>query len=583
MYMNIENLGFFKELDAEQRSAVTAEENAVVSAGAGSGKTKVLSARYGYLIMTGACEVDQILTITFTNKAANEMYRRIYLLLTEHASENEYARKAVENFHKARISTLDSFCLGVARNAARHFGISPVFESNETKVKEMARSLALRFVLDKRNVPALQQLIAEKKMEATADELFVKPVFYHSTVSSPLDFADYEKRQREEILKRWKTLVRKTDEIIALFLEKLRELQPGSSLYEYLVVSFSRKVQNPDLAPLFSNNEHSVSFRDGIIAYCKYLEYLSKCKKTYIKKPDLYLKEAITKLRIIINLLKALASNAFQWDIIRSVFPLIGEFEEILNRKKREAGILTFNDIARLAVDGLRKDEDLRRMYRNSFRMIMIDEFQDNNSLQRDLVDLLADPAKVFYVGDEKQSIYRFRGADVSVFRSLADNTGLTLSLNRNYRSRPILIRSFNLIFGGLLREDESDPLPAVFPPYGTKTKAFEATYRWIKSREDTKTEFSEENLRRTWQQGDLFTPMQNARSDTEPRFHFAFFDKGRRKREDSLKPEDHEAFYIAKKIRDLCTRKIVYDKDKGMDRPSTFGDFAVLMRSNTH
>ena len=129
------------ELDKEQRIAVTLQTNGVASAGAGSGKTKVLASRYAWLIMEKGLKVDEILTLTFTNKAVSEMYGRIYRYLLEQAdgdldsagcgdaesgdtgsgdagSGDAKAAEALKDFHKARISTLDSFSAGIARSAA---------------------------------------------------------------------------------------------------------------------------------------------------------------------------------------------------------------------------------------------------------------------------------------------------------------------------------------------------------------------------------------------------------------------------------------------------------------------------------
>ena len=557
--MIIENLPFIKELDEEQRTAVVTEKNAVVSAGAGSGKTRVLSARYGYLIMSGRCEVDQILTITFTNKAANEMYRRIYSLLSEYAVENEYARKAVDNFHKAWISTLDSFCLGVARNVCRRFGISPGFENNDVWVREEARSLALRFVLDKRNDPALQKLIAEKNMRQTADELFVRPVLYHSTVSSPLDFNYFEKIQREEICKQWNANISAAAGQTALIKEIHGELPVKSKLYEQLASLLPHAEKETVIALFPAGTENSLPPGDRIISYLRFLAELKSCNLNVGKNEKaLVIKEAILILRDLYEQLQALANFALQWDTVQAVFPLVAEYQEILARKKREAGILNFNDTAHLAVDGLRRHKDIRRMYQDSFRMIMIDEFQDNNSLQRDLVDLLAGPARVFYVGDEKQSIYRFRGADVSVFRGLVQQTEQALGLTRNYRSRSALISAFNLIFGGYRHMDDTEPEPAVFPPDGTETADFQATYRWLKS--------------------------NDAASGGKPCLHFAFFDAGRLDKNDHLKAENYEANYIAGKINSLVMQQtVIYNKECGGECACNYGDIAVLIRSHTH
>ena len=559
--MNNTNLPFkfMQELDDEQYAAAITEKTAVISAGAGSGKTRVLVARYGYLIMSGSCEVDQILAITFTNKAANEMYRRIYSLLSEYAPHDTNAKRAVENFHKAHISTLDSFCQGVARNVCRRYGISPGFESNDVKVREEALSLALRFVLDKRNDPALSRLIAEKNMRQTAGELFARPVLLHSTVSSPLDFGHFEQIQREELIKQWAKLANSASDQIALIAELYPELPEKTKLHESLSRILPQLTNAPDIEQLFTDAGKPDSQHKKITVYLKFLASLNGCNlNTGKNQAALAIKEALLELRGLYVLLEAIAGQALQWGLVKKVFPLIAGYQEILNRKKREAGILTFGDIARLAVDGLRQHKDLRDMYRNSFKMIMIDEFQDNNSLQQDLTQLLAGQAKIFYVGDEKQSIYRFRGADVSVFRNLVRNAECPLNITRNYRSQPMLVNAFNLIFGGYRHEADNNPDPAIFPPGWETTEDYKASYSWVK----------------------------NKGSDADTRLNFAFFDAGRGSQgsENFLKPEDFEAFYIAEEINKLKKQKYrVFDKEKSEWRDCNSGDFAVLMRSYTH
>ncbi|MDR2072070.1 MAG: UvrD-helicase domain-containing protein [Spirochaetaceae bacterium] len=605
-------------LDDEQRDAATTLRNVVVSAGAGSGKTRVLAARYGWLIMTGRCTVEEILTITFTNKAANEMYRRIYRLLAESAEDpappefsppprrkpaapprgpskidrtpGRYAREAVNNFYKARIVTLDSFCASIARALCSHFGISPDFTSDDLQVRDMARSLALRFVLDKRDNPALQRLIAEKKLRGTADELFVLPVLYHSPISRPLDFTAFERIQREELCRRWKECTGLLADIAADLGRCLQGL--GAALQGELAPILSSVPEAPDIEPLFIRQEG----REELV---RYLAFLERFKTLGLRKtknetePYTILRDGIGKIKgALYPQLEAMANHVLQWDIVTSVFPLIEEYQELLNRKKREAGILTFNDIAHLAVDGLSLYPGIRQIYKNSFKAIMIDEFQDNNSLQRDLVNLLAEqedrldqgipeqdqlePGKVFYVGDEKQSIYRFRGADVSVFQGLAAQTGYSLGLSRNYRSHPLLIRAFNLIFGGRREKDDPEPGQGVFPLRAPAD--YEAVYHWVYHRDDGAPAAGT---------GAEATADAGGQGEEGPRLHFAFFDEGRLRETaetaGSLQGEDYEALYIARKIKTLVLEKApVFDRDIKKQRPCRYGDFAVLQRSYT-
>jgi ATP-dependent helicase/nuclease subunit A len=574
------DFSFLDDLNEEQREAATAEFNAVVSAGAGSGKTKSLAARYLWLIMQGGCKVEEILTITFMNKAANEMYSRIYTLLAENAGGNPHAALAVKHFYRANIHTLDSFCASVARTASRRFGVSPDFVSDNERVGELARQAALRFVLDKRGDPALQRLIAEKKIRTVADELFAEPMLRYSSVSRPLDFDAFKTGQKAALLEQWELLTKQAEYHTGTLLEELNHIKKEKSFYTNLSGALKNPRQAPGIAELFERDKDRADLRENIIAYFDFLRGICLVRMTssaaeeyvQIKKSRAALKEELYPR------LEAAANNALQWDIVEAVFPLMSEFQEQFNNKKREAGTLSFFDIARLALDALSRYPDIRQVYKQSIKKIMIDEFQDNNSLQRDLIFLLAEkperdspgvpppeellPGKVFFVGDEKQSIFRFRGADVSVFRRLAGDIGGGLTLSRNYRSHPMLIRAFNRIFGGFNVKNDPEPLPGIFPLPGKETAEYEASYRWTESRDAGSRETSQV-------------------SAETPRLHFAFLDEDQKDEENCLGSEELEAAFIAQKIRTMVKHGVpVYDKHTKENRPCGYGDFAVLQRS---
>ena len=565
---------FLEELNEEQYAAATVEQNAVVSAGAGSGKTRVLAARYAWLV-TGGIAVDEILAITFTNKAANEMYRRIYRLLS--GLDHPAARRAVENFRRASISTLDSFCASVARAACRRYGLSADFSSDKARVRELARSLALRFVLDNRNNPGLRELIAEKKIRGVADELFADPMFRHSPVSRPLSFAGFKERQRKALILGWNE---KTAEVSRL-VEGLK-----AEAAETLSIDFAQilggvlagETKAPGIEMFLAPGTESLkTARQNMEDYFLFLSGVCSINMTG-KNSQRYerVKKLHGEIAGLMEELAAAANYALRWDIVEEVYPLMEEYQALFNRRRREAGILSFADVAHLAVDALGEDIELRQMYKNMFKKIMIDEFQDNNVLQRDLVYLLAEKHerrepgvpgrselagdKIFFVGDEKQSIYGFRGADVAVFRSLAGDfagSGRDLVLSRNYRSRPMLIKAFNRIFGGFRHENDEAPVSGIFPASGRESAAFEASY----------------------------SPLKNAGGEegSKPLLRFAFLDKGQMYEDDPLGAEDLEAIYIAKKIRELVDGgEKVRGKD-GTERPLDYGDIAVLQRTYTH
>ena len=591
---------YLAELNSEQLAAATADRNVVAAAGAGSGKTKVLAARYAWLIIEQGYRVEEILTLTFTNKAVSEMYSRIYRLLASR-QDSRRAREALADFHKAQICTLDSFCAAVARAASRRYGISPDFTSDNAGVRELALDLALPFVLDRRENPALQALMADKKIRTVADELFGETMLRHSPISRPLDFGAFMRVQGEELLRTWNRETAEAAQILKTIAAELETItKTAAALYKDLRQLFCADggaPAVPDIEPLvrcfFSGNAnreneaHEHAQRQARDAISRYFSFLFRLKSVSLRGGNEFalIKETIQELRnSVYAALESIASAALGAEITASVFPLLDEFQRLFNRKKRETGLLTFTDIAHLAVDALSAYPDLRQAYKEAIRMVMIDEFQDNNRLQRDLIFLLSElpqrqeagipaieelcPDKMFFVGDEKQSIYRFRGADVSVFRSLADSLArnsraVSLSLRYNYRSVPALIAAFNRIFGG--PDDSGRNTGGVFLPEAASPAPFEARYEPVMpSREISEAERN------------------------RPALRFCFLDEGGIPKNDSrfLSSAETEAAFIALTIRDMVAQgEPVQDRSENAAglRPWAYTDFAVLERSYAH
>ena len=149
-----------KKLDKNQQMAVECDSNVVVSAGAGAGKTTVLSERYFRLISEGKAGVENILTLTFTRKAATEMNERIYQRLLN--SSNPVAMSQAAEFDKAKISTLDSFSAQIVRNGSEMFGVPSDFSSDNEAAANIAEEAALDFILRKQDNKYLQEFINQR-------------------------------------------------------------------------------------------------------------------------------------------------------------------------------------------------------------------------------------------------------------------------------------------------------------------------------------------------------------------------------------------------------------------------------------
>ena len=162
-------------LDEEQARAVFAKVNCVVTAGAGAGKTTTLAARYVHLVMDKKIPVERILALTFTRKAAAEMYGRIYGELSKVASSDKvdsWASTQLANFSNAQITTLDAFCARIVREAARDFGYTPDFSIDEEQTSDLIQTLARDFVRKSAQKQGLSQLLLAHPLDSVADDLF---------------------------------------------------------------------------------------------------------------------------------------------------------------------------------------------------------------------------------------------------------------------------------------------------------------------------------------------------------------------------------------------------------------------------
>lgn len=426
-----------KKLNDEQRAVVFADKNCVVSAGAGSGKTTVLSYRFLRLVMDDEIKCDRILTLTFTRKAALEMRERITNRLLD--NRDKIKPELIENLTSAHISTIDSFLSEIVRHDCVKYGLSRDFSLlSDDEENDLVRTLALSFLEDKGNyrfVTALSRIFSPNDVISSfflkinqnlsflsnhnANELF-------NTFSAYVN--DSVEKQRDSI-----------DYILRTFDKRI--IGEKGKLYEAFMAEWDSGAVPDKL--YFYDGRHKKSYIDGVSEEIKDLK-------------DNYYQRFVSFASVKDNLPK---------DFI--YYQIIEGFAESLIKEKRRRSLLTFNDVFEIALDILEHNDALRTHYKNAFDKIMIDEFQDNNDKQKRLLYLLSEKKdrlikpcptindlesdKLFFVGDDKQSIYRFRGADVSVFRALKDEIknsgGINLSLSTNYRSEKKLIDHFNFVF----------------------------------------------------------------------------------------------------------------------------------------
>lgn len=439
-------------LDPDQRSAVELRRNGAVSAGAGSGKTTVLAARYLDLVLNDGADVRSILVLTFTRKAAAEMYGRIYGELL--SSGKPRALEQVDSFSDAQISTLDSFCSLILRPEAQEYGYPPDFRVDDEECLRIAQAQALSFLLERRENQALREVFARLGFEKAWKELFADAAARLWTPSEAPDIPAMLRLQEETLAR----IIRDRAEAV---LDAARDAALEAGL-----PNLSAKARS--VLDAFQALPTGFEGRTGRIAEA--LKPVAAFNLQFFGRSDseIRIKDAASRAREAAKEAIKAAEMEAQAPLAASVLGLLAELGDRVLRAKRRARVMGFRDVARAAVDLLSRKPGIRAGWKKRFRYIMIDEFQDDDELQKNLLYLLAErpdrmetgipeardlePDKLFFVGDEKQSIYRFRGADVSVFRGLTEDLGADgPALRTNYRSEPELVSFFNEVFKRIL------------------------------------------------------------------------------------------------------------------------------------
>ena len=605
-------------LDDQQKKVCCSVKNAVVAAGAGSGKTQVLATRFAWLVMEfDDIRAPAVLTLTFTKKAAAEMYARIYKTLVffsknERVPERQRknAARAVNEFADARIQTLDSYCGAVVRQAANRYGIRPDFTTGSTDSEQNIKKIALPFVLKNLSHPCIRHFAEAGKVQEFSDSLVAKIIGdYTSLATESGRFTRSLETQKSIISDAWKKIVSdKTDgslfDIVSNVLSLCAEAKSDASCKwqknaaAVKLFSFLETEPLPDFAStVFSPEdvEASEALYEKILPLANWVAVLSAFKPGNAASSLKAIKACTENLARYADELTSLAVYVKEFPYIKDMCSLFDELLELVNRQKRTSGALTFKDVSDMALKILIEQKDIRNQEKAAFNKIMIDEFQDNNGRNRDLLFLLAerldeytevstdDPAAIrkalvpniagdtlFFVGDEKQSIYKFRGADVSVFNELKRDLArgedeAELRMVYNYRSFPELLTSFNQIFGGFYKAGDDyahkDGTPSLFSQ--TQGASYEALYT-----ENTVARYVNKSTHE--REAPIALDESNIRS------HFALLPYNQKdyalEKESGLVPDVQEqlAYYIAEKI------------VKMHEAGEPYASFAVLDRSRT-
>jgi ATP-dependent helicase/nuclease subunit A len=414
---------------AEQLHAIESRQGSLfLHANAGSGKTSVLVERFVRAVREDEVGVDQILAITFTEKAAAELKQRIRARFLE-LGAREQAREA----EGAWIGTIHGFCSRLLRAHPLAAGIDPEYRVLDQPATDRVGIDAFENALEEFLESGAQQ-DAGARLELLANYTPQKLERMVRTVHSHL-------RSRGEL---HPSLPELPD--VAPSGEEAAELEAALRAASAGLAGADGKTVQRELHKMGACLELLAEL-GGELGDPKRFEKLEPKAGTTgaLKTPEF---DRLTEAHAAYHRACVLLRETRDYALLRKLLAL---YDEHFSRMKVERSGLDFEDLQLLARDLLETDPALRDRYRERFTHVMVDEFQDTNRLQTEILALL-DSGNVFTVGDANQSIYSFRNADVGVFRSAQETAaqgGRDARIAHNFRSRGELLDMLNLAFEG--------------------------------------------------------------------------------------------------------------------------------------
>lgn len=457
----------------QEQAITTLDRNVSVSAGAGSGKTRVLVERFLQILESQIplflqeqqnAAVTQprttalnILAITFTRKAAREMRERVQkgmLTRLQEAQDPEkaYWQEQLQLIDRAPITTIDSFCSQVLRENPVEAGLDPNFQVKEEYEINVFREAAAQAFVEKEIRQGTEECGQLLELYP-ARNLVNMLTGVIDSLGGILELGDLSAPYEEELTRENE---RQLD--VETALDALLEIrdQAGGKGRETLE---QLNQQRDQLHQLIATED------------CGTLQEIVKTIRIGGRGKE-ELRGRLQELKAAIQTLAALPLNRLGAEQARWWQGFLTRFQVFLQQEAEKREMYSFGYLSARAVDLLERDPAVLRRYKERFRYLMVDEFQDTNDEQKRLVYLLSGGSSktlqghnLFVVGDAKQSIYRFRGADVSVFRQVRDDIqksgGVNIVMDDNFRSAPEIIGTCNTLFDDLLGHDEKSDVTA--------------------------------------------------------------------------------------------------------------------------
>ena len=525
----------------EQQQAIDQEgKNIIVSAGAGSGKTAVLTERVLRKLKSGI-HINELLVLTFTNAAAAEMKERIRKAINKTPGLEEEATL----IDGAYITTFDSFSLSIVKKYHTKLNVTSAIKITDEVVIDIEKNRILDAIMDK------------NYLSPTGD--FTK-LIQNFCLKDDKELKDY-------ILNTYKKIELKYDKEKYLnnyFNEEFTNEKIDSYIKEYvsLITSYRKNISDllielndyfdgdyvASIEDALSKLMHATTYEEIATSLDFKLKAVPRGSDEQGKK----VKETITELIKEIKSLAIYSSTEEMKEEILStksnvkvIIDIIKELDKELTIYKQEHELYNFTDIARLAIKVVDEYADIREELTASFNEILVDEYQDTSDTQEKFISLISNN-NVYMVGDIKQSIYRFRNANPYIFKNKYDtyrdtDAGIKIDLVKNFRSRKEVLDNINLLFD-LFMDDEIGGAD------------YKASHRMVFGNNSYLEQgYTDQNYNL-----DVLTYKEVPKPFTK---------------------DEQEAFIIGQDIIEKITNKFqVFDKDTGILRDIEYKDFVILL-----
>jgi|GEM_PF-2902808 len=480
----------------EQDLAIHSRQNQIlVAAAAGSGKTAVLSERILRILREGG-ELSQMLVVTFTNAAAEEMKGRIRKKIREEqgkSPKNGFWQKQIDQLEWASIQTFHSFCKKVIDQNLyllpfdKGYSLIQQQERDRIRMDEIRAMLERHYDSEREEVQAIFSQYRTPKSDRRLLEL----------IDRLQNFLQRNPDRKVAMTSQagWEDLLREEAFLLLDSLEKTQLLQlelcekPGGPK-KYLAAIESDIALTKGIMKILHSKDYG-QLKDLLPLQFKRFSSIRKAEKAEL---DERLIQAVKRQRDatkknLKNWTENLILPIVQWQTsgmmteqANALLYLAKEFDESLRQRKVRDGVMDFDDLETYAYQLLKIPAVARRIQKR-YRTIFVDEYQDTSEMQEAVLNCMNQESQVFYVGDGKQSIYQFRGATPRLFLDKMDgkNEGVTgIRLNHNFRSSESVIDGINAFFNQRMTKEfggvayrETDQLKAGLTSIGNEKPQF--------------------------------------------------------------------------------------------------------------